>query len=589
MKKTRQKGQIIIIAIVFLAILVTISGALIGYTYQNTHGISQSYAKNQATVLAQAGINKAIYQLNQDSTYSGESNTALGSGTFTTTVATIDSSTKRLTVTSYVPNSTSPKATQTLRANVAIDTTQIAFNTGVQVGAGGLVMDNNSIVTGNIFSNGNITGSGSITGDAIVAQGSSPTADQQWTQQNSDFNFGNVASRKDVAESFEPSASDVLTKVQVYIKKFGSPGDLTVRIMTDNSGSPSKTVVVTGNIAASTVTGSYGWAEATFASPPNLSANVTYWLMISAASINASNYYYWGTDNNNGFGNGQCKYSTNYNASSPSWTAASGDCDFKTFMGGVTTYFDGSTNVGGNLTATEIRDCGTVSGTAYYNTVFTSCSASSSVGSTSIPGPEPMPISQAQIDDWEATASAGGVISGNHTVLGVETLGPVEIDGDLILDNNVTLYMTGPIWVKGNITISNNAIARVDASLGNAGTVLIADNPSDPTGSGTITVSNNGNVLGNGNANSFPLVLSASSNLSGAINVQNNAASAIFYASNGSIEVSNNAGGNQMTGYKVHLNNNATVTYANGLANASFANGPGGAWAFVPGSYYISP
>lgn len=45
------------------------------------------------------------------------------------------------------------------------------FSYGVQIGAGGLVMENNSVITGNVYSNGNITGNGNpvITGDAIAA------------------------------------------------------------------------------------------------------------------------------------------------------------------------------------------------------------------------------------------------------------------------------------------------------------------------------------------------------------------------------------------------------------------------------------
>ena len=200
-----------------------------------------------------------------------------------------------------------------------------------------------------------------------------------------------------------------------------------------------------------------------------------------------------------------------------------------------------------------------------------------------------MPISDAQIQEWSTTAQSGGVISGNYSITGTEVLGPVKIDGDLTLEIDATLILTGPIWVKGNITLRNNTTVQVNSSLGNAGTVLFADNPDNPSASGIVTISNNTNVIGNGNTNSYPLIMTTSSNLSGAMYVNNNSAGAIYYASQGSIEVSNNAGGNQITGYKVHLNENAVITYQSGLANAAFSNGPGGSWNFSPGSYLVQP
>ena len=150
------------------------------------------------------------------------------------------------------------------------------------------------------------------------------------------------------------------------------------------------------------------------------------------------------------------------------------------------------------------------------------------------------------------------------------------------------LYLTGPVWVKGNINLSNNSFVRIDASLGNNGTVLLADNPDNPSGSGAITISNNAQILGNNFPNSFPLVISAKSG-SGAINLSNNTAGAIYYTTSGFIMVSNNAGASQLTGYGINMSNNSTITYQSGLASATFSNGPGGSWAKVEGSYIILP
>src|SRR3989344_3000005 len=190
-----QNGYIILFSLAFMGIMLLLSAALMGYTTLNLKSSRIFYVQNQALYLAEAGIDKAIYKLNQSSSYTGESNTALGPGEFTVTVATIDSNTKRITATGYVPNSSKPTAVKTIKANATIDTTMIAFNNGVQGGLGGLQMDNNSKIIGNVFSNGNITGgNGSTTNDIIIAVGTSGTPDEQWTVNNNDFSFGNTSS-----------------------------------------------------------------------------------------------------------------------------------------------------------------------------------------------------------------------------------------------------------------------------------------------------------------------------------------------------------------------------------------------------------
>ncbi len=583
-----QNGFIALLSLIFLGIISLAAAALFSYTTLNLRGGKILYAQNQATFLAEAGIEKAIDQLNQDSSFTGESGSLAGVGEFIVTVSSISSNHKQLISTGYMPNSTNPVHTKTIKADVAIDNAQIAFNYGVQVGEGGLIMDNNSIINGNIFSNGNITGgSAVITGSVVVAQGTAEVTDQEWTVQNQNFQFGHTSSVRDVAQSFKPSITDKLNNIQVLIRKVSTPGDLTVRIITDNNGSPSKTALASATIKASLVTGAYGWIPASFATPPALTAGTTYWIMLSVSSVNSSRYYFWGSDSNQGYGNGVGKYSTNWNASAPVWTLIAGDLNYRTFMGGAITFFDGNISVGPGLQATEIRRCGGVSGTAQYVSVFTNCSAASASPNSIIPGPQTMPISQAQIEEWEQAAESGGVIAGPHTISGTQNLGPIKIDGNLTLSNGSTLYLTGPVWVKGNIVMNNNTSVIVHSSLGNSGTVLLADNPSNPSSSGIVTVSNNTIIAGNGNPNSFPLVLTTSANQTGAMYINNNSAGAIYYASNGSIEVANNAGGNQMTGYKIRLSNNATVNYTQGLQDANFSNGPGGSWTFSPGSYVI--
>lgn len=579
-------GQIIIFSLVLAALLMVASASVVSYTVLNLRQSRTASSGTQALYLAQAGIDKAINQLNLDANYSGETGTPLGAGELTVSVATLDGNNKRVTSTAYIPDNQNPLAVRTVKATVNITTADISFNNGVQVGEGGLSMGNNSSVEGNVFSNGSISGSGEITGDVIVADNLPAAPDQFWEAQNADFNFGNISARRDAAQSFVPSVSGKLTAVSAYLRKVGNPGDLTVRIMTDSSGKPSKTSLASANLSASRVTGTYDFFQVPFSSPPNVTAGTKYWIMLSAASINAGNYFFWGFDTTDGYAANTAKYSASWNAGSPVWNLANGDLNFRAYIGGSSNSLSGVT-VSGNAWANTLSNCN-ISGDAYY-LVISSCSVGGTLNpDTEVPGPEAMPISDAQIEAWKTVAEGGGTLPGPYSVTGTQTLGPVKIDGDFIVTNGVTLIVTGPIWVKGNMNISNNAIVRISGGLGNAGTVIFADNPSNPSGSGKVTVSNNVTITGNGNPNSFPLILSGST-AADAMNISNNSLGAIYYAARGTLNLSNNAGGYQITGYKIVMSNNSTISYVNGLQNAFFSNGPGGSWTFLPGSFAIEP
>ncbi len=240
--------------------------------------------------------------------------------------------------------------------------------------------------------------------------------------------------------------------------------------------------------------------------------------------------------------------------------------------------------VDGTAWAHSLSNC-TIGKNAYYQSI-----SGCTVGGTQYPGsadaaPADMPISDAQISSWETTAAAGGVTAGPYKISDSQTLGPQEINGDL--DVKGTLTLGGVVWVKGNITFENNSALTVSPTTGNEGAILIADVPGSETTEGTVNLSQNMTVSGNGNAGSYPMVLSTNSG-SSAITVANNASSVILYASRGTILIKNNAGANQITAYALTLSPNSTVTYQSGLQNQSFSSGPGGSWAVLPYTYSIS-
>src|SRR3990172_3812252 len=106
------RGQILIIAIIFLAVVLILSATLFAKVGNFLQFGSISIAREQATALAEAGVDRAVWRLNKTAgAYTGETNTALGTqGMFTVTIQTVSSNLKKITSTGYYPNATNPKS-----------------------------------------------------------------------------------------------------------------------------------------------------------------------------------------------------------------------------------------------------------------------------------------------------------------------------------------------------------------------------------------------------------------------------------------------------------------------------------------------
>lgn len=579
-----QSGQIILFAMVFMAILLMLSTVLAGLSTLHARGERQAVFGAGALALAEAGLDKAIYELNQNPYFSGDNNVTLGEGAFSTEISTIDLNRKQIISTGRVVYQNGAVAERKVSALANIDLTVVNFQFGVQAGYGGLSMENNSQINGNVYANANVSGSGVITGDATVAAGTNAAPDQSWQISNSDWLFGNINSRADVAQSFIPGETNIITKIKVYLKKIGTPGNLTARIMSDNNGKPSKTVLASGSISAATITGNYAFIEGTFSSNPSLAGGQKYWLMLSSP-VNNNNFYSWGLDNTNGYANNDGQYSSRWDASNPVWNFVNGDFNFQTIMGGAPTSLSGVT-VNGTARATSITNC-EIEGDAYYQTTNTCSVAGVLHPSSTPPAPQAMPISQAQITEWEAVAEAGGTVGSIELDKDSATLGPVKINGDLTINNGSTLWLAGPIWVVGDILLENNSTIRGSASLGNIGTVIIAHDADNTALKGKIALRNNTLTESNGEPGNYIMLISNYSGSGAAISLDNNASGTIYYAPNGKIEVFNNATPIQLTADVIHLNNNAVINYQTGLQSVGFSSGPGGSWVFKAGSYAI--
>lgn len=183
-----------------------------------------------------------------------------------------------------------------------------------------------------------------------------------------------------------------------------------------------------------------------------------------------------------------------------------------------------------------------------------------------------LPITLSDINNWKNDALSGGIISGNYNMEGdsIAYLGPKKIEGDMTIDGNAQLFITGTVWVTGSINIKNNAIIKLDQpSYGSLSGMIIGD--------GLFTLQNNSVSSGSGLTGSYLMYISTSP-ANPAIIIKNNTQADVLFTSNGWLEIQNNTQLRQVSGYGLHLKNNASIIYEVGIQDAVFTSGPGGSW-----------
>lgn len=577
-----QKGAALTIAILFFLIIsIAVAMGAVGPLVRELHGAQGLIKSKSAYFLAEAGSEDAIYRIKKGKQLSNPEVFSLNGGSVSVAVSAVSSSEKEIIASgSIAANDRNVKLT--ISAGVGSD-----FSYGAQVGDGGLVMAQNSKIkgtggaVGNVFSNGPITGANgaTVTGDATVATSVVEDVQAQSTVCNQNQVIATTTPQVDFAQSFLPGDSKPLYKISLYIKKTGSPGSTTMRIVADSSGIPNTTTLASASLQSGLVTGAYGWVDVVFSSPVNVVNSNTYWIVLDDDGANTTNYWTWCKDSNNGFGNGVAKYRASWDSGSAWSSAITGDLTFKTYLGGGPGMVD-QVSVNGNAKANTITNS-TIGGTAYCQTG--SGNNQSCNTSQADPSPLTMPLSDANIDQWKTDATAGGTISGDYTVSSNVSLGPKKITGNLIMtSNNKTLTVTGVLYVQGNVDVSNGSIIKCDVSFGADSCVLVVD--------GWINAGNGSNFQGSGQVGSYILGISTIGGCNGGsqmpscgpgnsgISISNNLVGAVFYTTKSMIDMANNAQLKAVVGYKLNLANGTEIEYEQGVVDASFSSGPGGGW-----------
>jgi hypothetical protein len=563
-------AAMIILVFFFVFISLTILIGIVTPVVREFKIASDNLKSKQAYFFAESGVEDVIYRLKNSLDVDASEIIVLGDSHVNTIITDVGPSQKQI---STIGDVNSHQRNIDVILNTA---TGVSFNYGLLAGQGGIYLDS-GVIVGNVYANGPITasssGSNSISGTAISANSPSIISDQSNGSGAPTHNiiFGNTDATQDIAQSFQTDTESPLNKVSLYIKKVGSPGNLTVKIMNDISGNVGTTLLASGSLPASSVTTSYGWIDVSFTTNPLLDTSKTYWLVLDGSS-STSKYYTIGS-NINTYTDGITKIGksgvTWYNT-----TPSDLDFFFNFYLGGVNGLIQGN----GRWTPLHI---GTVSGTAWAHTVnYISatgniyCQSALYNNKVCISQVDPvyisLPVSDANISEWETDASSGGTYTGNYVVgYSGSTMGPKMITGNLTVSSGGTLTMTGTIWVKGNLVLNGGGNILLSSAYGADDAVIIVD--------GTITISGGGHATGSGTVGSYIMTLSKSTSTT-AISVSGGAGAMIAYAPYGTIIVSGGASLKEATGYRIVVTGGSDITYESGLTNNNFSSGPSGTW-----------
>jgi hypothetical protein len=182
---------------------------------------------------------------------------------------------------------------------------------------------------------------------------------------------------------------------------------------------------------------------------------------------------------------------------------------------------------------------------------------------------------------WHDSATAGGTIDGDYSPADNSHLGPVKIDGDLIMGDDVDIVVDGPIWIKGDLVTGSNGGFALNGAFGQFGTVILADDPDDRGGSGRINLAAGADVSGSGQPTSHILFVSTNTSTSDtqpAVTVGSASDDAVFYAPDGALRLDDDAGAKAVAGYRLYVGQNAAVNRDQSAIGNSFSNSPGGVW-----------
>ncbi|MFA6301022.1 MAG: choice-of-anchor R domain-containing protein [Candidatus Paceibacterota bacterium] len=607
LKKIKKNGgaAMLISVIFFLFISLAIISGLVSPTVREFKISADSIRSKQSYFLSESGVEDAYYRLKNSALFAIGNSTSINLNNNIATTNITDSGYNQKTITSVGDVS----LRQRINSLVLSAGAGVGFNYGIQTGNGGFEISGGGTVYGNIYANGPIIASGypTIHGSAIsageyeivplVSHGSSFPPPYSL-----DFGYQNT-SPQDMSQSFTVPTSDPIKRARLYIKRStsGWMNDINVRITTDNSNKPSKTTLTLVVLPYGDVPTSFGYVTVTFPGSVTLTPGTKYWIVLDTSATWSARYSAGASLST--YENGLAKKGTYSTSNGGTWADSSPvglDMYFDFFPEGDSGFITGAI-ISGDASAYEITNS-TVSGE--LNCQIGSSNNKYCDTSHGVPPPLPMPFSDANIQDWKDTGTAGGIIanppgytSSNCTVQKHcpcpgnsasdntagncivdwrnATFGPGKIVGNLVVkDGNVNngtgiLTLTGTVYVAGTVTVNGGGMIKLPANFSEYSATLISD--------GVVLLSG-GSYTGSGVLGSYLFVVTTSTS-SSAITVSGGSGAIAVCAQNGTVALSGGISINAATGKRITMRGGATVTYQDGLASPSFQSGPSGGWA----------
>jgi hypothetical protein len=164
-KKNKNQGAAMLVSVVFfLFISLAIISGMVSPTVRGLKNSGVNLSSKKSYFLSESGGEDALYRLLHNLPILANETLVLDGNQATTAITDIDSNSKEITSVGDV-SSYQRKTTLSLSTDEGF-----SFNYGMQVGSGGLTMNNNATINGNLYVNGDITdnNSGRVTGTAIA-------------------------------------------------------------------------------------------------------------------------------------------------------------------------------------------------------------------------------------------------------------------------------------------------------------------------------------------------------------------------------------------------------------------------------------
>ncbi len=175
----QQKNGQIMVGVVIILLLMSL---ILSVNYFSLNGLNvflyyRETELEKVFALAESGINRAIFELNQNTGWTGTTEEILlGEGSYEVSIIDLGNE-KIIESTGYIPNKQNYKFKRTLKATATKSPGFSSFRYGAQSGFGGIELNSNAIIFGNVYSNSSILcySNSYISEDAFAVQTISPS------------------------------------------------------------------------------------------------------------------------------------------------------------------------------------------------------------------------------------------------------------------------------------------------------------------------------------------------------------------------------------------------------------------------------